>query len=306
MSSINPSAIATILLLSLAVVAAHLFPGLDNSRVESGVRNGLHLVVFAVFAVIVFDNLKQKGILQAVVFAVVGVALIGSASEFVQFLSGRNPDMMDIARDLTGATLALAARLLWLRASRNGTYAIYGYLQRSASILLAVSIVVPLLCWSSIIASGKMASPAILDFEQWWNKYTYRPVNADIVVPQTGAGSLQLELHQRGRSGLIVSPMMTDWSGFQFLIIDAGMLRGPAANVTVRINDRERKNVWTDQFMSPTVFETDSSVIRIPLGELAEEQGQPSMDLADIQEIVIFARDRRRDTAMLIEDIRLE
>jgi len=125
-------------------------------------------------------------------------------------------------------------------------------------------------------------------------------------MPVASSGVLQLELYEKGRAGLIVSPMVTDWRDFQMLTIAATMLRGPETNVTVRINDSQRRNVWTDQFMVPALVEPGGSLLRIPLSRLIEEQGQPMMDLSDVQEIVFFARDRRKNTAMLIEDIRLE
>lgn len=306
MSPMNIRTIVTVMVLSLAVIGAHLFPGLDNSRVEGGVRNGLHLLVFAVFAVIVFENSKQKGVVKAALVAIVLVALIGGLSEFVQFLSGRTPDTMDIVRDLSGAALALTARLLWHRASHNDSIGVIGYLLRSLSALLTILIVVPLLFWSSIIGLGKTASPVILDFERWWNKYTYRPINSEIVTPPSRPGALELQLLNWRRSGLIVSPMMTDWSDYKFLTITGVMQRGPASNLTVRINDARRRNIWTDEFIVSMVITPGRSVVRIPLVELMQEQGQPSMDLSNIQEVVIFARDDRKNTAMLLEDIRLE
>ena len=100
--------------------------------------------------------------------------------------------------------------------------------------------------------------------------------------------------------------MVTDWSDYQFLTITGVMQRGPATNVTVRINDGGRRNIWTDEFIVSVVVTPDRSVVRIPFVELMQEPGQAAMDLSDIQEIVIFARDDRKDTVMLLEDIRLE
>lgn len=302
----NVRTAVTVLALGLVVAAAHLLPGLDNSRVESGVRNGLHLLVFAVFAVIVFATMRHKGLAMAVLTALFTTAIVGGLSELVQYLSGRRPDVLDIVRDLSGAALGLGARVLWLRASANENFGAATSGQRIASLFLAVLVVLPLLFWSSIIAAGKLAAPAVLDFEQWWNQYTYRAINAEIVVPARSSGVLQLELFEKGRAGLVVSPMATDWSDYEALTISASMLRGPESNVTVRINDSLRKNDWSDQFMVPVTVEPGGSLLRIPLALLSEEQGQPIMDLADVQEIVIFARDRRKNTAMLIEDIRLE
>ena len=302
----NVRTLVTVLALGLVVTGAHLLPGLDSSRVESGMRNGLHLLVFAVFAVVVFETLRHKRLAAAVLTALIMTALIGGLSELLQYMSGRRPDALDIARDLVGAALALAARALWLHAASNDGNGTSITLQRTASILISMLIVVPLLFWSVIIAAGKLAAPAILDFEQWWNQYTYRAVNAEIVMPAASSGALQLELFEKGRAGLIVSPMVTDWTDFQMLTITATMLRGPATNVTVRINDSQRRNDWSDQFMVSAVVEPGGSLVRIPLAGLIEEPGQATMDLTDVQEIVFFARDRRKSTALLIEDIRLE
>ena len=50
----------------------------------------------------------------------------------------------------------------------------------------------------------------------------------------------------------------------------------------------------------------ENSRIRIPLGALLSEPGKPSIDLSDVQELVIFAREPATYSVMLIEDLRLE
>jgi hypothetical protein len=84
------------------------------------------------------------------------------------------------------------------------------------------------------------------------------------------------------------------------------MLRGPDTNVTIRINDGDRKNDRADLFMQWIVVTTESIVIRIWLRELRAGEKETLMNLADIRKIIIFARDRRDDSALFLQNIRLE
>jgi len=306
LSSTKYHTLAAVLLVSVATIGGHLLPGLDNSVVEHGIRNGLHILVFAVFAVVVFQYLKTSGILIAVFTTILMAAMIGGLSEAIQHLSGRQADILDVVRDLSGAALGITARLLWSWSTDNCRSRFMQGVSRSASVLFSLLIVAPSLFWLSIIGLGQLTSPVILDFDQWWNKYIYSPIFAEIRTHGSAAGSTDIQLQEHGRSGLVITPMMTNWSDYEYLVITAGMAIGPAVNVTVRINDTGRPNNWSDDFGASIVIASNSSTFRIPLTELLDAPGQPSIDLSDIQELLIFARDRQKDAVMRIDDIRLE
>ncbi len=177
---------------------------------------------------------------------------------------------------------------------------------RFAAILTGMCILVPLAFWVTIVAMGRLSSPVILDFSQWWQPYIYRQINADLKVPANMHGAAEVELLEWRRSGLVVSPLTTDWTDYEFLTITAGMLKGAETNVTVRINDGERVNEWSDAFMEAIVVKPGTTSVQISLRDLSIEEGHAAMDLTNIREIVIFARDRRKDTVMVIEEIRLD
>lgn len=281
-------------------------PGLDNSRVEDGVRNGLHLLVFAVFAAILFERLKFSKTIVIVTVTIVAAATIGTLSELLQFAAGRQPDIFDVIRDVTGAALALVACLLWSKSDESGRSQLMMRAGRVAAVVTGLLIAGPFLFWSSIVGLGRLSAPTILDFDQWWNKYTYRPINAEIALPGSVAGSVEILLDSSILSGLVISPMTTDWSHYQSLVVDAHMLKGTDANMTVRINDSRRRNSWSDEFLASIVVVPDRKQIRIPLSALLDEPGKPPIDLSDIQEIALFARDRRNGSILLIDEIRLD
>jgi hypothetical protein len=89
------------------VVAGHFNPGLNNSRVEDGIRNSMYVIVFATLALVLFEACKVLGVIKA------AVIVVGGLSELLQSTSSRQPDMRDFARDGGGALLALAGRLMW-------------------------------------------------------------------------------------------------------------------------------------------------------------------------------------------------
>jgi VanZ family protein len=297
-----------ILLVAATVIVGHLLPGLDNSRVEDGIRNGLHILVFAAVAVVFLRNLRSLGLSSfvAALVTLLGVAIVGASAEYLQYLSGRQPDALDIARDVGGAALAVLGNIAWHSADRGDRPGLTNLIPRVIAVFAGGLIVMPLTFWLSIIVLGRLSAPVIVDFDQWWNQHIYRPINAEIISTGGVHGPFEIELLKRGRSGIVISPMMTDWRGYEVISVTAVMSAGPDTNVTVKINDSERKNNWSDQFIASIVVKSNRSTIRIPLTDLVTGEDQPDIDLSDIQELVIFARDRRRGTSMVIDNIRLE
>gem|GEM_PF-2966630 len=308
MPSIRFRRAGAVLVICAVIVGGHLLPGLNNSLVEDGVRNGLHMLVFAALAVFLTGYLVSSGFgrTMASVTAVLAVAIIGALSESLQYVMGRQPDVLDVVRDVSGAVLALAGLALWRWSGSAARTRMAGMAARAASSACGLLIVAPLLFWSSIIGMGRLSAPVILDFDQWWNRYIYRPVNASISPTDGADRSAEIFLLKWSHSGIVISPMMTNWSGYEFIEFSAYLSKGSAANVTVRINDSKRRNSWSDQFIVSVVIAPGTSTIRIPLGDLLNEPGQPSMDLSDIQELVILAREPESDTVMMMDDIRLE
>lgn len=308
MSNNKLRAAIVIVFVAAAVIGGHLLPGFDNSRVEDGVRNGLHVLVFAIVALIVVEFLMQSGmsVLVATLLTATLVALIGVSAEAVQYLSGSQPDVFDVVRDMSGATLALTGRMLWRWTSRSGKSVATKLIGRAISAAVSSMVLAPLAFWLAIIVYGRMASPVILDFEEWWNEFVYRPINAETDSHSGVSGSVEIKLQKRGRSGLVVSPIITDWSSYEFLSISAGMMEGPDTNVTIKINDSVRKNNWSDQFVVAVIVESNVRRIRVRLRDLVPKSAPTELYLSDIRELVIFARDRRSNLVMLIEDIRLE
>ena len=300
-----------ILLLASFVAAGHLLPGLDNSEVENGIRDSLHIVVFAVFAVLVFELLVRHGKPTAIIATFLIITIVGGLSEFLQSWVGKQPDFYDIARDLSGAALAVLARVLWRRSSADAVSEAVRAIRRAISILLGIAIFLPLFFWLSVIGLNRSTFPTILSFDAWWETHLYGPVNAEVVAPVVAASgrseaAAEVHLTRSGRSGLLVLPMVSNWTDYEYLVFAAVMTKGPNTTVTVRINDGDRIHHFSNRYMITITVTNEVTQFRLPLDEMISEPGLRPMDLSDIHEIVIFARDKRDGTVLLLEEIRLE
>jgi hypothetical protein len=298
---------------SAAVVAGHFLPVLDNTEIENGIRNSLHIVVFAIFAILVFRSLDRLGTFAAITATLLVIAVVGSVSEFMQYLVGKRPDPIDIARDLSGAALGVLGWLLWRWSNVDNASELSRTVRRASSISTGTIIVVPFLYWLTVIVLSRSVFPTILSFDNWWDAHLYSPINAEIFIPAVVADTpaaigavAEIHLSKRGRSGLSVLPMVSNWTAYEYLTFFAAMVRGPDTTVTVRINDGSRIHHFSNHFMARIVVTDEMALFRIPLKEITTESGLRTMDLSDIQEIVIFARDRRKGTVMLLDEIRLE
>ena len=300
------SSVFPALLLIVAVIGGHLLPGLDNSRVENGLRNGMHIIVFATLASIIYFTLRPRGKILAVVLSILAAGSIGLAAEFTQSVFGRQLDYWDVGRDLAGAILATLAWTLWEVAAHDRSSVAMSFIARVSAAGLTLGIVAPFSFWIAVTVSGVLAQPVITDFSAWWHPYIFHPVNAEIYAPIDASGGARIDLQKRGRSGLALSPLVTDWAPYDQLVVEAQMLIGERANVTVRLNDGHRRGDWSDQFDVSIEITDAASPIRIPLLDFEQEPGLAPLDRSDIREIVFFVRDRRQGTVMRLQGLRLE
>lgn len=304
---------AGIALLSAVVIAGHLAPVFDSSAIENGVRNSLHILIFAIFAAAVLGAMRRMATARAVLVTFLLVAVVAGFSEVLQYVSGTRPDLRDIARDLAGATLGLISRHLWEKSRHERTSGTVRFILRASASLAVALMLAPLMYWLTVIGLSRASFPAILGFDHWWETYLFTPINAEITV-SAGAGleagnsdsAARMHLTYWGRSGIGISPARSDWRDYKYLTFAARMAAGPDTAVTVRINDSARENNFSDRFIARIQVTADANVFRIPLDGLVVDGDMKPIDLSDIREIVIFARDRRRNAVMLLDQIRLQ
>lgn len=305
--------ILSILALSALVISGHLIQGLDSTDLEFGIRNSLHILVFAVFSIIVFELFGHRNTTSAIGGTLLLILLVAALSEFAQSLGENRFDLFDLIRDILGATLALFGRLLWHRSrTKTGSSPIRFFRRFFAASLFAM-IAAPLFYWLAAAALIRLSFPTIVDFGAWWGEHLYHPINSEAKLQTRAPTSaedeepaIQLRLTDWGRSGIGINPGVSNWSDFKYLTFIASMATGPHTTVTVRVNDSSRFHDFSDHFISTITISDEPTLIRLSLREMIVEPGRADIDLSDIREIVIFARDKGDATVLRLESVRLE
>jgi len=294
-------------LLASAVAVMHLLPGLDANVAEGGIRNSLHVVGFAAVAAIVFEQAPFRLIANAVV-ALLFVVALGFIAETVQKISGHAFDIIDIYRDVAGASAYLVARLIWQRSLSPGRRPARRLALRSLSGVCGLAIAAPLAYWSIVLLTARAAAPLILDTDNRWAGYFFHAINASATLvgdDRNRHRTVEVLLGRRPRSGIVVATALFDWSPYEALVFKARILDGESTALSVHINDYEAIGHFVDTEPGCVTVTRDSVEFRIPLRGVRDAGGR-STDLADIRQVVFFARSRRKGARLQIDDIHLE
>ena len=100
--------------------------------------------------------------------------------------------------------------------------------------------------------------------------------------------------------------MISDWSDYEYLTIEAAIVKGPDTSVTVRVFDEQGIRTFDERHVARLTILSEPVVYRLRLHDIVVKAKRRSLDLSDVQQIVIYARDRRDGTVMLLDEIRLE
>ena len=307
----NSRTVIVLLVVSAAVAAGHLLPGLDRNEIQIGIRNALHVIVFAVFALYVFGRLERIGAMAAAATTLLLVGAVAGIAELVQKLGGGLLDVTDIIRDLLGGALAVGARALWTKSADLSTGPCMAF--RVGAAVTGAAVAAPFLFWLLVIALNRYTMPVLVSFDRWWEPYAYDWINAG---GQDGDGEYEGEradgmsavwqLHRRQRSGISIRPMQADWSGYSEVAFVAAVLEGADTSLTVRINDGPMYGRYSREFFEEVLVTSTPAVYRLRLDELVTAPGRAPMDITDISQLVLLAPRSRTTTVMLVDDVRLE
>ena len=297
-----------LLILAALAIAIHLLPGLDSSRLELGIRNGLHFILFAIVAALAYLTPSYPPAGRAI-FALAVVIACAVTSEYLQDLSGSKADIYDIFRDIAGASVMLVAMLVFSasNAARHGN--IKRLALRAAAIIIAMLVTLPFSYWTVALLSERNLQPIVLDFDSRFAHYRFFPINADVIL-LGGTGNednlwAELSLTKRGRSGLAVQTAAYDWSDKSVLVFDAEVVEGPTSELSVHINDKAHVGHFIDTESGMVSLSKGQREYRVPIRAVLREASRGDT-IDNIRQLVILARDKHSGARLRIDNVRLE
>ena len=296
---------SVILALTAAViVAGHLLPSLNTSEIQDGIRNSLHVIVFAGFAGFVFNRLQKLRPWIAFSITTLLVCVVGGSAEVLQYIQGMSleVDRADLLRDISGAALAIVATILWRRSGSGVISLRQKFVLRALSIISGTLVLIPLTFWLTVFIINRMTFPSLLTFEKWWESYTFRGINTTVIANNEGT----FTPNRRYRSGLNIFPLVSNWENYTYLDFTAAVVEGENTKLTLRVNDSNTLGWIPKDAMYQINITSSPDNFRIPLEELAIIPKQDSVKLSDVSQIIILTPSSRAHSIIMLDEIRLE
>jgi hypothetical protein len=291
-------------MLTALVVLAHVIPGLRNSFVDANVRDGLHILGFAVVAAVVFE-LTSASLIVNVLSALVVAIAIGVFSEYAQTHTGQAFDEYDILRDAAGAAVYLTARSSWAWSSQPARIQLSRVTGRIAALFIGALVLMPLLYWSAVKMSYRDRLPIVLDFAEAMDSQLVAPINSHILsVSESGIAEIFLE---RPRwSGVLVSVAASDWSGYQSLVVRLSMHGAPETRFSVELSDGAHVGYRMQHLIGGDPVSDTFREVRFPLRGIRDVPGRPDLNVSNIEKIWVLGKHDGTTAVMRLNKIWLE
>jgi len=296
MTDRRPRLLAALVLLGAAVVLAHLVPGFSNSYVDAGIRDSLHVLGFAGVAAVLFE-MAGGGAARRCLLALVVAIVLGVIAESVQHFVGRQLDPADVLRDVAGAVTAIAARVLWQRATGPGL--------RTLSVAIASIAFLPLIYWSVLYTGFVLRLPLVADPADPRYSRLLSAVNASI-VPAHGSSVPEVLLEESVSSGVMIDVVAKDWSAYHTIVIDIAITGAEGAVVDVDVSDGLHPGYRTRHHLGRRAVGSGMTELRLDIVDVNPVGGRPPLSATHVERIWILGRYAHGAATMRLDRIRLE
>lgn len=282
-------------------------PGIHQYYTLAELQNTGHFVVFAFLAIIMYLLLETNRYCQNQWWLCFGIAVflvgLGLSIEFVQGFLGRDPSWRDLSLDTRGALCGLVFMVAY-KSRKSWLY--------SVVLLLLISGLYRLAITASSEVQAYKAFPLMADFDQSPLNMFIHDVNYSLAIdtttewPNNDSQVAIVDFGERTWQGITVKPAVKDWSGYNYLVLDAFLPFDFTIPLTIEIN-------WTLSeagFLFESNLEKGSNVIRIPLKDIVSFAGRDAV-LTHIvaYDVVIKANTENPNSLkghLFIDNIRLQ
>ena len=246
-------------------------------------------------------------------------AVLGAASEMVQFFGPRDADLFDLVRDVVGA----AAFLLFAATFEDGVVGWSGRphvpiaaVARIAAVFLLLLAFVPLAATATAYGFRNAAFPHLMDFESYWESRFLVTRHANITLAflpepwneDTNRLVGMVTFLPGGFSSLTLREPVTDWSAYRTLRFEVFSTLDHEVDLTVRIDDEiaTERQTHGERYQGELTIRPGLNEIEIPLEEIRGGPRERSLDLSRIQNVIVFDKFEGEPYTLYLDSFRLE
>lgn len=282
MTSYRIRCLATIAL----VVLLLSIPLGGESRLMQGLGNAGHAVLFGVVSVLfLMDRQAGKGPYLRAFFLALA---FGIATELIQWMEGRDAELLDVVRDGLGAAAFLGVTWTIYYRTTPGK----NLLIRLAAAGILLGVFWPPLLTGAALMHRWRTFPIIQDFDTTISTRLCSPgkIHLDFVSAPWNAEerAAQVTFEPVLYSGFAIEGPWPNWAGHQDLTFTVFSALQQTVWLEIRIHDSSHNNEFFDRFNHELSVQPGVNAVKIPLIIVESSPRGRRMDLGRIQAIGLF------------------
>jgi hypothetical protein len=286
---------------SLVIFAATILVLLHKARIPADglwtqtFLNSLHVVVFAVVALLLFAATKaipNASITRRALVALLGAFILGIISEAAQLSGPRDASLEDLVSNWLGAAGALLIGVGIMSKASANTRLLFPLLLAGTMVLIFA--LFPLLKVSAAYAERQYQKPTLVSFDAFFTKTFVRPQHSTLTLVKSTSGDEvvgRVTLTDGAWPGLIIHDIWPDWSNYSELVVDLVLDGEAPLEVHFRVHDRQHQvgeQPYNDRFNLTRELRSGRQTLRIPLETIRNAPQGREMDLSQVVGMVLF------------------
>lgn len=288
----------------LVVLAAFPFfflggPTPGSTKLFCALWDSGHIIFFVVLAFVfsrIFDVSRWRICLAMLACVFIGGGLI----EIIQAQVGRDGNWQDLLNDLAGTSIGLS----WFRRANKWVW---------RARIVSLSACLPLL----MSISGELAVrinsfnqfPLLEGFESSIAMYGLKNAQRSSDYHSQGSYSAKVRLGTGAYGGISFTRLTRDWSSYKKFNIDIYNPDSLQLNMMLRVNDVQHDTsgwVDSDRFNKQISLASGWNHLQFSLDEIKQGPATRSMDLTQVSEVILYAKQLPQARVIYIDNIRLE
>lgn len=269
-----------------------------------------HILFFSILSYLILLSWSQNDrmALPLQAFFILFIALVlGTLIEFVQSGSRRDPDVLDVIRNVIGCMVTFA----FFAPTKKTIPKIFFRAFQALTIVLVITALLPSIKAISDEIVALRQFPVLSDFEtpfeidRWTGD---AELSIDDEVHFHGRFSLKVVLKTSNYSGAGLKYFPRDWSNYHYLHLNVFNPLNDPLKITCRIHDRHHADgaqAYDDRFNRGQVLTKGWNKIVIPLEQVENAPKTRKLDLRRVQILGVFVYGLPRPRVIYIDDVSL-
>jgi hypothetical protein len=297
-------------------------PSYYSSPVFKEFWNIGHIIFFAITTYLLITFIKHKHIGIIITLAFAYCFVLGMAIELLQAKIGRSFDLHDVYRDILGGCLAISyyfnEQFLTKKAPQQTPNKASRKLKAFARLTFLFSLILITLDQTRLYQLIKLDIqirnnfPMIADFEnknelkQWSGKNL--TISNEYVL--TGLYSMKVELSAETKySGFTLKHMSSNWSNYQYLLINIYNPSSETLKLSAKITDFEHdihNQAFNNRYnQTITLAGSQWTKVKIKLADIKNGPNKRKLDLSQMSQLGLFTTGLTENKIIFLDSITL-